>query len=390
MPPTGAPPSARVPFARRLVLHKKRRTAVASLGIGFAVLVVFVQLGFYGAVRNTALAISDHLNADLVLISHSFVNLTDTGRIVRARAYQAQADRGVAAVLPIYFRYGYTRDPATGQRCRLFLMGMPLSEAAALPPLDIPDISEQIPQLAGRGAILMDEITQPKCGPTGGDDQLEMFDQATPVVGRYTLGVGFLGDGSAITSEASFGALLPWAYEPGIMHLGLIKLHPGEDPEAARMRITQLLPEDVRVVAREELSSIQLRHWVENTAVGNIFGMGTVVGFFVGMVVLYQILSTDIRNHLPLYATLKAMGYGNRSLYRYVLEQSWIFAVLGFGPAFGLCALLFPVIHSLTLLPVFMTLALASGVALLSLVMCSLAALLSMRRLRMADPAELF
>ncbi len=379
-----------MPFARRLVLHKKRRTAVASLGIGFAVLVVFVQLGFYGAVRNTALAVSERLNADLLLISHSFVTLTDTGRIVRARIYQAQADPGVESVLPVHFRYAYARDPATGNRCRLFLVAGPLSEATTFPPLTIDGLGEQIATLTGRGDLLLDAITQPKCGPVSADGDLEIHDQATRVVGRYPLGVGFLGDGSAVTTEATFGSLLPEKHDPGYMHFGLIRLRAGEDPAAARDRIAAMLPEDVRVVDRATLSSMQLRHWVENTAVGNIFGMGTVVGFFVGMVVLYQILSTDIRNHLPLYATLKAMGYGNRKLYRYVLEQAWIFSVLGFGPAFLICAMLFPVVHSLTLLPVFMTLRLALGVAGLSVLMCSLAAILSMQRLRMADPAELF
>jgi putative ABC transport system permease protein len=118
--------------------------------------------------------------------------------------------------------------------------------------------------------------------------------------------------------------------------------------------------------------------------------MGAVAGFFVGVVVLFQILSTDIRNHLPLYATLRAMGYSSRRLSRYVVEQAWIFAALGYGPALVISLFLFPLVHGLTRLPIHMTFGLAAAVAVLSLGMCSVAALLSVRRLRMADPAELF
>jgi len=151
-----------------------------------------------------------------------------------------------------------------------------------------------------------------------------------------------------------------------------------------------ILPADVRVLTADDLDEMQTRHWVDNTAVGNIFSMGSFAGFMVGLVVLYQVLSTDIRNQLPYYATLKAMGYPNRKLYGYVFRQSWIFATLGFIPALLFSAALFPFIHSLTRLPVFMTFGLASTIFAMTLVMCTIAGTASLRRLRNADPAELF
>jgi putative ABC transport system permease protein len=144
------------------------------------------------------------------------------------------------------------------------------------------------------------------------------------------------------------------------------------------------------VLDREALDAYQIRHWVQNTAIGNIFRMGSITGFFVGMVVLFQIMSADIRNHLPLYATLRAMGYTKLQLCRYVFEQSWIFAVLGYLPALVVSLALYPLVHNLTYLPIYMTMSLAAGVALLSLLMCSLSALLCMNKLVRVDPAELF
>jgi putative ABC transport system permease protein len=170
----------------------------------------------------------------------------------------------------------------------------------------------------------------------------------------------------------------------------LVRLAPGSDVDEVAEALKQTLPKDVRVITQSELNDLQTRHWVENTAVGDIFGMGTLAGFLVGLVVLFQILSTDIRNHLPLYATLRAMGYSRRQLTRYVIEQAWIYALLGFGPALFLSLGAFPLIQDATNLPIYMTPSLVLGILALSLTMCSLSALISARRLQRADPAELF
>lgn len=385
----GKRPTRPVPFARRLVTHRKTRTAVAAAGIGFAVLVIFMQLGFYGAVTHTALAISSRFDADLVLVSPRFVHLSETGTIPRGRLFQALSLQEVVSATPIYFRYAGWRDPETGERCRLFAVGFPLAEAARAAPLLIPEISQQIARLKPTNTLLLDRLTQADCGPTNPNGETEVREQAARVVGYFNLGVGFLADGALVMSDDSFSRLFG-GHPLDRPHLGLVKLEPGSDRGAVIDRLVRNLPGDVRVLRKEELNRLQTDHWVKNTAVGNIFGMGSIAGFFVGVVVLYQILSTDIRNYLPLYATLRAMGYANRQLYRYVLEQAWIFAGLGYLPALALSLLLFPLIQKTTRLPIFVTPGLAALVLLLSVTMCSLAALLSARRLSSADPAELF
>jgi len=384
-------PLARVPFARLLIGFKKSRTAVAAAGIGFAILVIFVQLGFYSSVLNTALAITSRLNADLVLISPRFVHLSEAGSIPRARLFQVMAAPEVVSATPMYLRYIISRDAAIGEYCRLFAMGFPIADAAIAPPLRIDGISEQLDALRPSGDVLMDRLSQEKCGPSSPENEFELMGQAARVVGGFELGVGFLGDGAIVASDDSFGRYFSrHGYSLDRPHLGLIRLEAGSDLVAAAASLRARLPEDVLVVTLEELNAYQHKHWVQNTAVGNIFGMGTVAGFLVGVVVLFQILSTDIRNHLPLYATLRAMGYTSRRLYTYVLEQSWIFAALGYAPALLLTLILFPIVHEVTRLPVFLTAKLALGVLLMSFAMCSVAAVLSSRRLRRADPAELF
>ncbi|MBW2382732.1 MAG: FtsX-like permease family protein [Deltaproteobacteria bacterium] len=364
---------------------------MAAAGMGFAILVIFVQLGFYSSVLNTALAVSSRLNGELILISPRFVHLSEAGEIPRARLFQVLAHPKVLSATPIYFRYVVSRDSATGNYCRLFALGFPLADARTAMPLRIPGIDDQLDALRPTGDVLMDRFTQTRCGPSSPESQFELMGTAARVVGRFELGVGFLADGAIVASDDSFGRYFSkLGYSLDRPHLGLIKLAAGSDPAKVAAGLRERLPSDVRVITREELDAYQHRHWVQNTAVGNIFGMGTVAGFLVGVVVLFQILSTDIRNHLPLYATLRAMGYTSQRLHGYVLEQSWIFAVLGYAPALLLTLILFPIIHNVTLLPIFMTGKLAAGVLVLSFIMCTVASMLSSRRLRRADPAELF
>lgn len=372
-----------------MIAHKKGRTLVASAGIGFALLVVFVQLGFYGAVRNTALAVSDRLEADLVLISPGFVYLGETGSIPKARLFQALNSPEVESATPFYFHFAGWRNPETGRHCRFFALAFPLQEASRALPMDLPEVSRQLDALRPLHTLLLDSRSRAECVPSPGSSEVEVRGQASTVVGNFDLGVGFLADGAFVISDDTYSRLYP-AEPLDRPHVGLVHLKPGSDREAVARSLSASLPEDVRVVTREELNSFQTDHWVTNTAAGNIFGLGTLAGFLVGVVVLFEILSTDIRNQLPFYATLRAMGYTSWQLARFVMEQAWLFAAFGYFPALLISSILFPAVSALTQLPIYLTAGLCFGVLGLSLIMCTGAAALSVIRLKRADPAELY
>lgn len=389
---TAVPTPARlkpVPFALRLVGHQKRRTAIAGAGIGFAILVIFVQLGFYGAVVHTALAVSERFNGDLMLISPGFVYLGETGEIPKARLFQALNQNEVVSATPLYFRYADWRNASTGKQCRFFILAFPLEENTQALPVNLPELKGQMGALRPTNSLLLDRYSKADCGPNEGFSEVEIRGQSSQVVGHFDLGVGFLADGAFVTSDDTFSRL--YGNHPlDRPHLGLLRLEPGSNPDVVAEKLRSTLPGDVRVVTMDQLNAYQTDHWVSNTAAGNIFALGSMAGFVVGLVVLLEILSTDIRNQLPFYATLMAMGYTHRQLLRFVLEQAWIFALIGYVPALVTCAFLFPLIHELTQLPMFLTPPLALGVLALGFIMCSGAAGLSFLRLRRADPAELF
>lgn len=373
-------------LAWRVLSHRGRRAAVAASGIAFAILFMFMQLGLHGAVVNTALAVSSRLQADLLIVSSRYLHLAETGTLPQARLFQALAVPGVEAVSPLYVRHARWKDPRTDGRCTMVAIGFPVGQG---PPLSVGEATPQLPSLVRTGAVLVDSRSQSSCGRTAAGAEVEVSDQPVTVAGRFVLGVGFLSDGAMLMSDDTFLRLFG-EHPREQVHLGLVRLRPGASaPELART-LREILPPDCRVLTRGEMDDLQVRHWVRDTAVGNMFGLGTVLGFLVGTAVLWQVLSNDVRNHLPEYATLKAMGYADRQLYGFVLRQSWLFALLGFFPGLLLALGLYGFIEHATQLPVFMTAQRAAGVLLLSLLMCTCAGALTLRKLSTADPADLF
>jgi putative ABC transport system permease protein len=376
----------RVPFARLVVAHRKARTAVAVAGIAFAILFAFLELGFFGAVHETAVSVARRLDADLLLVSVRYLHLADSGTLPRSRLFEALAVDDVASASPLYARYARSRNRVTGERCSLFMLGFPVDEP---PPLLLPGLPALLPALQQPGTLLADRVTQPGCGELLVGRELEVREQSATIVGLYAMGIGFLGDGSLLTSDQTFSQLFG-GHPLDQVYLGRLKLRAGAKAAAVAERLRRALPPDTRVLTKAELLEMQERYWVRDTAIGNIFALGAMVGFCVGLMVLYQVLATDVRMQLPQYATLKAIGYEPRRVHGYVLQQAWLYAGLGYAPALLLSLLLYRVTRDATLLPVFMTGARALLVLVLALLMCTAAGLLALRKLRRADPAELF
>jgi putative ABC transport system permease protein len=172
--------------------------------------------------------------------------------------------------------------------------------------------------------------------------------------------------------------------------LGLIRLRPGADAQAVRASLRQYVGTEAKVLTREELVAAEIVFIRENAPIDFIFGMGAAVGFFIGFVVVYQILYTEVTNHLPQYATMKAMGFSDRYLLQVVLSQSVILALLGYLPGFVLALGLYRVATKAIQMQFSMTVERAVFVFVLTIVMCGLSAMIAIRKVRTADPADVF
>jgi putative ABC transport system permease protein len=209
------------------------------------------------------------------------------------------------------------------------------------------------------------------------------------VVGLVEIGSSFGADGNVVLSEVNFRRVVKERAVSAV-DLVAIRLRPGADRAAAMAGLRAVLPADVTVLSQPELLAHERRYWEEATPIGFIFTFGSLMGLIVGMVIVYQILFSDIAGHLREYATLKAMGYSNGYLARVVLAAALILAGLGFLPGLALSAFLYDQVGAATFLPLVLDAERAGGVFLMIFAMCATAGLLAMRKLRDANPADMF
>jgi len=371
-------------LAWRILVHEKGRSALALVGVFIAILLVFIQLGFFIAVPQGGMLVYDNMRFDLLLVSTNYQFQAQPWQFPHARLTDAAKVAGVAQATPIYFAGAAWQDPSGGTRLDVFLIGFD----PAARPFAVDDIERQSDILGKTDTILVDDMTRPIFGPLTVGRRVDLDDRRVTIGGTYHLGTGFLGLGVVLMDEANFFRVTHRRQDP--VNLGLITVAPGADKDKVAAELRQKLGDDVQLFDRAELTAHESAYWTSRTSVGLIFGSGLVVSLIVGLMVLYQTLATQIARHLPEFATLKAIGYRDASLAMVVTIESLILAIAAFIPAAVAAMAVYALIRSETLLP----LALSPtnvGLVLAAVVIISVgSACLSLSALRRADPAEIF
>ncbi len=372
-------------IAWRILVDQKGRTALATGGIFVAILLVFIELGFFVAVPQGGLLIYDHMRFDLLVCSDKYLFQAQSGQFARARLTAAMTVPQVAQASPIYLGGGKWQDTNGGLKLDVAVIGLdPLASVFA-----VPDIERQSAVLDRPDTVLVDSATRPLFGPLEAGRVVDIAGRRMTIGGQYKLGTGFLGLGVALVSEANFFAMFP-GRPPDTVNLGLVTLKPGADPDGTARALRAVLPADTQVFTRAELVAHEVAYWTTRTATGLIFGSGLAVSFVVGIMVLYQTLATQITRQLPQFATLKAIGYTDRYLDAIVLIESFLIMAVAFVPALGAALAVYALVRSQTLLPLSLTAAELGSVFAITLVMAAASAFLSLGGLRRADPAEVF
>lgn len=381
----------RTPLAWRQLMKEKTRLLVAVAGITFADILMLLQMGFEGALYDAAIQPHRQLQADLVLIDPQMQTLFAVKSFQRQRLYQTLAVENVESVTPVYIASGQWRNPETRLERTILVWGVDPSKQT----FKMADVNQNLDKIKPLNTVLFDIAGRPEYGVNGDDFQksgkfsTELNGKNVQVKGLFVNGASFAADGNIITSDSTFLNLFS-ASDRNQIQVGLIKLKPGSNIPVVQQQIDRLLPNDVLVLSVEEFAQIEKKYWADGTAIGFIFGLGVGVGFIVGIVIVYQILYSDVSEHLPEYATLKAMGYTDRYLLTVLMQESLILAVLGYIPSFVLTLGLYYAASVATMLPIAMTVERAINVFILTVVMCSISGAVAMRKLRSADPADIF
>ena len=381
----------RIPLSWMLLTRQPVRLFVALAGISFAGILMFMQLGFRDGLFDASVTVHRLFDADLVLISPRSASSVRMAGFPRRRLIQTLADPSVEGVTPVHWGLMLWRNPETRRNRAILALGFNPDDPFFLDP----GLAEQTGVLKQKGRILFDRLSRPEFGPIadwyndGKVVETEIAGNRVRVEGLVSLGTSFGADGNLLTSTETFLDLMPQK-SPGGIEVGLIRLQPGTDPDLAVERLQQRLPDDVTVLTKQGFIDFEQNYWKSSTSIGFIFTLGAAMDFVVGCVIVYQVLYTDVSDHLPEYATLMAMGYRMSHLLGVVMREGFYLAALGYVPAYLAGQGLYWFVRDATKLPVGMDPARAITVLVMILVMCMLSSLLAMRRLIDADPAEIF
>jgi putative ABC transport system permease protein len=409
----------RTPLAILNLAHGKWRTIVSTSGVSLAIILIFMQLGFLGAVTGTAVQIYDQLQFDVLLRSPDYFHFCDAREIPRSYLYRATAMPEVASVKPLLVTLATWRIPentktsgqgTVGELRGIVAMGMEPSANV----FNLDRVGQQeVRKLHSPEVLLIDTKTKgddygARDGVAFGKEdvdqevEVEVWDKRFRIVGSFELGAGLAANGSVLMSSAGYARFYPGDVA-NYVNFGLIQLKEGIRPEDFCRHFKKQLFDPsasesdaasealgVAVLTRQEVRRLEIGHWRWNTPIGSIFLAGVALAFVVGSVVVYMVLSNDVANHLKEYATLKAMGYSDGFLRGVVMQQALVMALLGYVVSLGCAELLYRLVGYYANLPMEMNWWIRGCVLILSVGMCCISGVATLSKLSKAQPADLF
>jgi len=388
----------KTPLARKNLTHNVRRLAVALAGIGFAVVLMFMQLGFRNALFYSTVKIVTDMDADMLLINRARYTLPARLSFDFKRILQARSCPGVAAVYPIYTEtFGTEWKPEGG--------GKPYSiRVIAFDPDDpvflTAEVRSQVSALRQPDVALIDSRSKNQYGIPSTLEQLrrqtgaELADHSIHLAGTFPMGTDFVNDGNLIMSSANLARFFPLralgADPLSMVDLGIVKIQQDADLHAVHQELRRRFAgTELSVYLKSDLIDKEIRFWDRSTPIGYIFSVGTIMGFVVGMIICYQIIYSEIADHMPEFATLKAMGYRNRFFIGLVLQMSLYLSLIGYVPGLIGSWILYRGLAESTGLLLELNFFHAALVLVLTLGMCMASGCMAMRKLLDADPVEL-
>ena len=372
-------------LAWRMFTHEPGRSMLAIAGVFIAILMVFLQLGFYASVPVGGMAIYDKMHFDIMLASRSYVFQGQSHNFPRQRLYQAMALPDVKAIAPVYLDMVFWINEEEHLRRSVVLMAIrPGDRVFASPAVD-----SQVEILRKPDTVLVDSASYSMFGPLVKGRRTQIGGRSVTIGGTYKIGIGFLGLGVVLVSDQNLTQLAANRTVASI-NLGLVHLKPGIDPDRVASELRNIMPPDVRVFTRAELTRHEVAYWLVRTSTGIVFGFGLVVALIVGVVILNHTLATQVARQLTQYATLRAMGYSDRFLGGSVVCLGMLIVGIAFIPATGAAVWTYKIVNEATKLPIVMTQLRLFVVLGIIICLTVVSALGAMRVIRRADPADLF
>jgi putative ABC transport system permease protein len=380
----------RLPIGWLQLTHSRTRFAAALSGVAFANVLVFVQLGIMGSMATATLKPYEFFRADIMISASDANSMTEGGNVARQWLFQALADPEVTAGTGLYVaNVSWARQTKT---LSLTTYGIDPILPAFLSPAMVSKTGTLQFQNAGILDMFSRGLPREEAAAIRPQTPIsfEVSGTTLTLYDTFQGGGGFGGDGFMMVSDQTFLTLFPARSSSAPDHI-LLQLAPRADPDAVAARLRDLISDKtLRIRSYAQAATEDLSYQQTRRPTGIIFGFGVIIGILVGIVIVYQVLSTDVADHLSEYATFKAMGYPQRFFLGIVFEEALILAILGFIPGFIVASGLLAGMKKATTLPLAMTVDMAGMVFVGTLIACTISGAIATRRLAAADPADLF
>ena len=372
-----------IAFSFRLLIHERGRLFASVGGVTFALLLMLLQIGFRNALLDSAIQLLREVDADILVINKEKDPFLARNAMHKERLYQALSVEGIERASPLWIALEQWKNLEEETLHPIRVIGFDPNSPTFL----IDEVRENVDKLKQIGTALLDTHSRSSYGELP-DGIAQVSLREIEIVGTFPLGTDFEVDGSILVSDETFFELT--RQSPDWIEIALLKLKPGTKVGTVLEQLALTLPGDVRAFSKEQLIDRDLAYWRTGTPISVILLVGVALGFAVGVVICYQILYTEVLDHLAEFATLKAMGYSNRYIQIVVMIESALLSVLGFIPSIALGAGMLALLGWSSGLPAGVSFGDAVNVGALARGMCTLAGTLALRKVRSLEPAELF
>ena len=391
---TSAVPLHDLPLAWLQLKRQPIRYLVAVTGIGFAALLMYMQIGFQSGLLTSATTFYQALEADLFLISPGTLNSGSFQQFPQSLLYRAPGVDGVEQAIPAYIANVSVQKLDGIKPTNLRIIGFDPANQI----FNLPEVNAQLDKIKTPGFVLFDTLGNKNTGPIAaavkrdGAQYLSLsdFSRQFRAVGLFRLGSTFAADSNIVASDTTAIQLAFRQINLGEVSLGLIRLSKGANATVVQKSLQELYGDELQVRTKDQLISQEQNYWNTASSFGVIFGFGTFMGLLVGGVVVYQVLYTDVSDHLKEYATLKAMGFSNTYILIIVIQEAFLLGVSSFIPATLLSTAMYAFLTSAAGIRISMTSDKTLLVGSLTMGVCAASAAIAIRKLRDADPASVF
>lgn len=382
-----------LPLAWLQLKRQPVKYLVAIAGIGFAALLMYMQIGFQSGLLTSSTTFYAALDADLVLISPKTVSSGSFSQFPQSQLFRANGYEDVDTVVPMYVTNIVAQKLGGQKPTSLRVIGYDPDVTA----LTVEAINEQSTNLKTAGYALFDTEGNSRTGPVSqaiqenGYQFLTLYNlsQTFRTVGLFGLGSTFAADSNIVTS-AGTAIQLADQLNFGEISLGLIKVKNKKSIPQLQRNLRELYGGEIQVLTKDELIAQEQNYWNTSSSFGVVFGFGTFMGVIVGGVMVYQVLYTDVTDHLKEYATLKAMGFSNQFILGIVIQEAILLGVSSFIPSTLVSAGMYAFLTSASGISIQMTHQKIGLVGALTVGICAASAAIAVNKLRDADPASVF